>query len=270
MVDRVFDIEASAECLAHPRSEIEVKVRRVALPGHHVEYRSLAPTETTSVRKRPRKKKLHSESRLPSHSCVCVFPLIFKPTRAAYSLESGDSHDKVIDKLLRNGVEPSVHVVVPQLIDDEVALRRLNVLRVEDYLTEVHVGHHHVLLEGGVPHVAAIVEHLRGDVELDRLTRGCPYPQTRHEEYYFVGSEGLREPSEGSSICLLCVVDILGVVFEGSAVRANVDLSGEVGTMFVPVELMGTLSKVLRWCGNVGSTARYATDSFQRLVIPNI
>jgi len=34
--------------------------------------------------------------------------------------------------------------------------------------------------------------------------------------------------------------------------------------------LSGTLSKVFRWWGNVGSTARYATVSNQRLVTPYI
>jgi hypothetical protein len=33
---------------------------------------------------------------------------------------------------------------------------------------------------------------------------------------------------------------------------------------------MGTLSKELRWCGKVGSTAKYATARIHRFVTPKI
>ena len=85
---------------------------------------------------------------------------------ALNSLEGGDAHDEVIDKLDGDGEEASVDVGVPLGVDDEILVGGLHVVGVEDDLAEVDVGDLDVVVEGYVPLVMSVVKDLGVDVEL--------------------------------------------------------------------------------------------------------
>ena len=84
-------------------------------------------------------------------------------------LEGSDAHDEVVDKLNRDRVESSVDVSVPLGIDDEICLRGLNIVGVEDDLTEVDVGDLDIVVEGDVPLVVGLVYDLGVYMELHRF-----------------------------------------------------------------------------------------------------
>jgi hypothetical protein len=86
-VDLVLGVETAAESLALVGSEVEVVVRGLAIPRHHVKYRGLAPTEATTVIDCPREQHLHSKSLDAIHSFVGELPLILETTRCVGCLE---------------------------------------------------------------------------------------------------------------------------------------------------------------------------------------
>ena len=85
---------------------------------------------------------------------------------ALNSLEGGDAHDEVIDKLNGDGEEASVDVGVPLGVDDKVFFGGLDVVGVEDDLAEMDIGDLDVVVEGDVPLVVGLVYDLGVDVEL--------------------------------------------------------------------------------------------------------
>ena len=68
---------------------------------------------------------------------------------------------------MRNFQKASIHIIVPETIDDEVFLGGLHIIGVEDYLTKVDIGHQHTLLKSCVPHVEGLIEDLGAHVEFD-------------------------------------------------------------------------------------------------------
>ena len=90
-------------------------------------------------------------------------------TPSLNGLEGSDAHDEVVDKLNRDRVESSVDVSVPLGVDDEICLRGLNIVGVEDDLTEVDVGDLDIVVEGYVPLVVGLVYDLGVNVELHRF-----------------------------------------------------------------------------------------------------
>lgn len=72
--------------------------------------------------------------------------MILESAGGADAFEGGDSHDEVIDKLLRNGHEAAVDVVVAQLVDYKVFLGGLDIIGVENDLAEVQVSDKHMMV----------------------------------------------------------------------------------------------------------------------------
>ena len=103
---------------------------------------------------------------LSPYSFIGEQPLVLEPTSGIGSLKGSDPHDEVINKFYRNLKEASFHIVVPFGEDNEVFFGALDIIRVEDDLTIVDIGHKHILEEGDVPHVVSSINDFRGDVEL--------------------------------------------------------------------------------------------------------
>ena len=107
-----------------------------------------------------------------------------------------------------------------------MCIRDRHIVGVEDDLAEVDVGELHLLEEGDVPFVVALVEHLGADVELDHVILGSLDPEAGHEDDDVVAGVGGGEGGELPTIGLLGVVDLVVVVGEGGGgLDADVDLS---------------------------------------------
>jgi hypothetical protein len=65
--------------------------------------------------------------------------LIFKATISVYCFEGSDPHDEIIDKLVWNFDEATILIVFPLLIDNEIFIRTLHIISIEDNLAEVHI-----------------------------------------------------------------------------------------------------------------------------------
>ena len=136
------------------------------MPGHHVEYCRLAPAQPAAIEDCPRVQDLNPEGFNPIDGFICKLPLVLVGAPALNSLEGGDAHDEVIDKLNGDGEEASVDVGVPLGVDYEILVGGLDVVGVEDDLAEVDVGDFDVVVEGDVPLVVGAADDLGVDVEL--------------------------------------------------------------------------------------------------------
>ena len=136
------------------------------MPGHHVEYCRLAPAQPAAIEDCPRVQDLNPEGFNPIDGFICKLPLVLVGAPALNSLEGGDAHDEVIDKLNGDGEEASVDVGVPLGVDDKVFFGGLDVVGVEDDLAEMDIGDLDVVVEGDVPLVVGLVYDLGVDVEL--------------------------------------------------------------------------------------------------------
>ena len=136
------------------------------MPGHHVEYCRLAPAQPAAIEDCPRVQDLNPEGFNPIDGFICKLPLVLVGAPALNSLEGGDAHDEVIDKLNGDGEEASVDVGVPLGVDDKVFFGGLDVVGVEDDLAEMDIGDLDIVVEGDVPLVVGLVYDLGVDVEL--------------------------------------------------------------------------------------------------------
>ena len=114
--------EPSAEILALPRGEVEVLVRRIASPGHHIQNGRLHPAEPTDIVDSDRLKNLYSEGGDPACCAVAEYPLILETALAFDTLEGGDAHDEVVCEFTWNRSKTSVCIVVYPFINDVVLL----------------------------------------------------------------------------------------------------------------------------------------------------
>ena len=162
----VGDCKSPAVGLAELGTDVEEHVGRVTLPGHHVEYGRLAPAQPAAIEDGPRVQDLNPESQGTIDRLVGELPLVLVSAPALDSLKRGDAHDEIVDKLDGDGEEASVDVSVPLGIDYEILVGGLNVVGVEDDLTEVDVGDFDIVVEGDVPLVVAAADDLGVDVEL--------------------------------------------------------------------------------------------------------
>ena len=156
--------------LAVPSAQVEVVIGWVALPSHHVEYGRLAPVKPASVFDDPRPEHIDSKSLHPIDCLVDKLPLVLKSASSVGNLKGSDSHDEIVNKLNGNSQKSSLHVVIPPLVDDIVFFRGLNIVRVEDDLAVVHIGHHNILPEGDVPAIVGVVYHLGVYMEFQRFS----------------------------------------------------------------------------------------------------
>ena len=92
------------------------------MPGHHVEYCRLAPAQPAAIEDCPRVQDLNPEGFNPIDGFICKLPLVLVGAPALNSLEGGDAHDEVIDKLDGNGKKPSIDIGYPFRIHYKVLL----------------------------------------------------------------------------------------------------------------------------------------------------
>ena len=130
------------------------------------------------------------------------------------SLEGGEPHDEVIDKLDGQGKEASLHIVVPFLKDNEVLFGGLHVVGVEDDQTEVDVGEGNLTVNGGIPHVETGVDYGGSNMELHWICWITLDPKAGDVEDDVVGGKGRSECGEGSPCGLSSIVDVVGVILQ--------------------------------------------------------
>ena len=67
--------------------------------------------------------------------------MVFKPTICVYGLEGSDSHDEIIDKLIRDFDEATVHIIDPSHIDNEVVIGTLHIVGIKYNLAKMNIGY---------------------------------------------------------------------------------------------------------------------------------
>ena len=148
------------------------------------------------------------------HCLVDELPLVLMAAVALDSLEGGEAHDEVIDKLDGQGNEASLHIVVPFLQDDKVFFGGFHVVGVEDDQAEVDVGESNLAVDGGVPHVVGGVDDGGIDMELHGVGRVALDPEAGNVKDDVVGGVGGCECGEGSACGLSSVVYVVCVVLQ--------------------------------------------------------
>ena len=108
--------------MALSRGEVEVLVRRIAPPCHHVQNGRLHPAEPTVIVDSDRLKNLYSEGGGPASCAVAEYPLILETAPAFDTFEGGDAHDEIVGEFSRNSSKTSVRIVVNPLVNDVVLL----------------------------------------------------------------------------------------------------------------------------------------------------
>ena len=184
---RVLHSEPSAEILALSSGEVEVLMRRIAPPGHHVQNGRLHPAEATVIVDSDRLKNLYSEGGGPTCCAVAEYPLILETAPAFDTFERGDAHDKIVGEFSRNSSKTSVCIVVDPFVNDVVLLRRLHIVSVEDDLAEAHLSNFTLVVNGDVPQVERLIENLSVDVVLKGVREVGPDAKCGHEEDDAVG-----------------------------------------------------------------------------------
>lgn len=167
-------------------------------------------------------------------------PLVLEPAWGIYSLKGSDSHNEIIKKCRWYFYKPSIHVINPSLINNEVLVRGLYIISIEDDLTEVDVCDEWLHAEGGIPPIVAFVDYPSGDVELNGVVsatwvKGTTDPETSDEEDYVVRAEWQLELGVGHSLSLLGVVDVILIVGLIALHLGYVDLDKSMNTMFPAV-----------------------------------
>ena len=123
----------------------------ITLPSHHVKNRGLAETKSTSVIDVPRPKHFCSVLIFPSDGLIGHDPLILVSTGSMLGLKGSESHDEVINKLKRDLEKASICIIVPFIEDDEVFFGALDVVRIENDLTEMKISYLSIFVEGNIP-----------------------------------------------------------------------------------------------------------------------
>lgn len=214
----------STGCLAITSAQVEIVVRRITLPCHHVEHVWFAPAEPACVCESPWLKHFSSKSLNSIHRFIDKLPLILKAASSISNLKGSNSHNKVINEFYGYGEKASISPIIPFVEDNEIFFGRLNIVRVKDQLTVVNIGHKYILPQSNIPHIVWLIYHFRVHMKLQWLSKRPSYPQTCHVDHNIVPVIRSRELSKGSSCCLSCVVDIVCVEYCILALAWNIDL----------------------------------------------
>ena len=96
-------------------------------------------------------------------------PLTLEPTKRIIRLKRLHPHNEIIDELLRDGLESSIAVVDPLIIEDLIFVGAFHIVDIENDLTEVHIGYHHIREESSVEEIGIRADNFDIDVELYRV-----------------------------------------------------------------------------------------------------
>ena len=157
-------------------------------------------------------------------TAIDELPLILEPTLSISRLERLHPHDEVIDEFLRDGLESSIAIIVPLIIEDLIFFGAFHIIDIENDLTEVHIGYQYIPEESSVEHIGIRADNFDINMELYRVPGTPANPQTSHKEHNLVraqgSAKGLKIPIEG----LLRVINILGEVLKGKTFTRDIDL----------------------------------------------
>ena len=213
--------------MAQLGGDVEEDIRRIALPGHHVEDRGLAPVKPTVALDHDGLQYLNPEGGGAVDGLVYELPLVLETAPSIDVLEGSDPHDEIIHKLYGDLEEASAGAGVPLLVDDVVGARGLNIVGVEDYLGEVDVADLDPGPEGDVPEVVGFIDDLGVDMELQGPSELAINPEAGHEDDDVVPLEGRGERVKLPSASLL------GVVYLVDVVGKVINLGGDVDLRFI-------------------------------------
>jgi hypothetical protein len=103
-------------------------------------------------------------------------PLILESTKRIIRLKRLHPHNEIIDELLRDGLESSIAVVDPFIIEDLIFVGAFHIIDIEHNLTEVHIGYHYIPEESSVEHIGIRADDLDIDMKLYRVPTSPPNP----------------------------------------------------------------------------------------------
>jgi hypothetical protein len=103
-------------------------------------------------------------------------PLILESTKRIIRLKRLHPHNEIIDELLRDGLESSIAVVDPFIIEDLIFVGAFHIVDVKNDLTEVHISYHHIGEESSVEEIGIRADNFDIDMELYRVPTSPPNP----------------------------------------------------------------------------------------------